>query len=141
MPVVSREKTIRQLIETQIYAAIPEITFSYDPVSIDDIPSDQFPHCVILVDEEEPERLPFKQERRRVVVESLLAYIIDAGVSAETAREIVKYPMQVLRDAIFADPDLSSTVDGASLGAATVYQGREDNRVYCVFAVQTEEVF
>jgi len=53
----------------------------------------------------------------------------------------VKYPMQLLRDAIFADPDLSSTVDGSSLGAATVYQGRDDNRVYCEFAVQTEEVF
>jgi hypothetical protein len=49
--------------------------------------------------------------------------------------------MEALRDAIFADPDLSSTVDDVSCDAAVTFSGTEDTFVYGTIDIRAEEVF
>jgi hypothetical protein len=58
-----------------------------------------------------------------------------------TGRETVGQYMQTIRDAIFADEDLSSTVDGITVSAGVVYGSVEDPIAYGTLGVETEEVF
>ncbi len=49
--------------------------------------------------------------------------------------------LESLRDAIFADPDLTSTVDDVSCDAAEAFSGAEDTLVYGTIEIVAEEVF
>jgi len=70
----SRMTSIRTLVEAHISASIPGVTITNgDPQSFDAIPKDRLPHAYSEFSEEEPERLDFKQERRRVTGEVLIA--------------------------------------------------------------------
>jgi hypothetical protein len=109
----------------------------FDPMP----PKDQFPHAVILFREEDPERLDFKQERRRVRGSISVAVLTTPGDTAEATRETVDINMQTLRDAIFADETLTSTVDDVSCDGAEIFSGAEDTLVYGEIEVTTEEVF
>ena len=138
----SRVKAIRTAVETHISASIPGVTITNEPIGFDPMPpKGDFPHAVVLVFEEDPERLDFKQERRRVRVTIALAVLTTAGDTAEATRETLDLSMEAIRDAIFADPDLGATVDDVSCEAAVVVSGPEDTIVYGEFEVITEEVF
>jgi len=138
----SRLNSIRAAVEVHVGTAFSGITITNEPIEFDPMPpKDQFPHAVVLFFEEEPERLDFKQERRRVRGEIRVAVLTTPGDTAETTRETVDLNMQTLRDAIFADPDLTSTVDNVSCDAAEVFSGKEDTLVYGTIEVVAEEVF
>ncbi len=137
----SRLQAIRTAVEVHVATAFSGITITNEPTVLGDLQKNEFPHAIILFSEEEPERLDFKQERRRVIGEVLVAVITTAGDTAETTREIVDLGMEVLRDAIFADPDLTSTVDDVSSGAAITFSGKEDTFVYGTLDIVVEEVF
>jgi hypothetical protein len=137
----SRLSTIRAAIETHVGTAFSGITISNSPVVLGELSKDQFPHALILFAEDEPERLEFKQERRRVIGSIEIAVLTTPGDTAETTREVVDLNMETLRDAIFADPDLSATVDDVSCEAATTFSGKEDSFVYGTIDIRAEEVF
>ena len=137
----SRLQAIRTAVEVHVATAFSGITITNEPTLLDDLPKNQHPHAVILFREEDPERLDFKQERRRVRGEVHIVVLTTPGDAAETTREVVDLGMEVLRDAIFADETLTSTVDDVSCDAAEVVSGKEDTKVYGELEVITEEVF
>ncbi len=139
----SRLSAIRTAVEAHVSTAFssPAITISNGSKVLGEIPKDQFPHAVVLFHEDDPERLDFKQERRRVRGEIQVAVLTTPGDTAEATRETVDLGLEALRDAIFADPDLSSTVDDVSCEAALTFQGEEDAFVYGTLDIVAEEVF
>jgi hypothetical protein len=139
----SRLSTIRAAIEVHVATAFssPAITITNEPIQLGSLDKSAFPHAMILFAEEEPERLEFKQERRRVVGSIEIAVLTTAGDTAEATREMVDLNMEALRDAIFADPDLSSTVDDVSCDAAVTFSGTEDTFVYGTIDIRAEEVY
>ena len=137
----SRLKDIRTAVETHVNAAFSNPTITNKPTRLDTVPKDQFPHAVILFREEDPERLDFKQERRRIRGEIHIAVLTGSGDTAEATRETVDLNMETLRDAIFADETLTDTVDDVSCDAAEVYSGPEDTLVYGEIEIITEEIF
>jgi hypothetical protein len=138
----SRTSLIRTAIETHVGNAISGITITNEPMGFDPMPpKDQFPHAVVLFREEDPERLDFKQERRRVRGEIRIAVLTTPGDTAEATRETVDGYMTTIRDDIFGDETLGNTVDDVSCEGAEVFSGQEDTLVYGVIEVTTEEVF
>lgn len=140
----SRLSAIRTAVQTHIttgFAAAGTVTFSDTPVLIDIQPANQFPFAVVLFVEDEPERLDFKQERRRVVGHVTIGIRIADGVTIAATREIMDLALQGTRDAIFADEDLSATVDDISCEAAVAFSSEEDPIVYGTLDIATEEVF
>ena len=140
----SRLSAIRTAVQTHIttgFTAAGTVTFSDTPVAFDTVPADQFPFAVTLFLEEEPERLDFKQERRRVTGHVIVGIHIDAGVTIAATREIMDLGLQGTRDAIFGDEDLSATVDDVSCEVAVAYSSPEDPIVYGTIDISTDEVF
>jgi hypothetical protein len=138
----SRLSAIRTAVEAHIEDAFSGITITNEPMSFDPMPSkSKFPHAVILFREEDPERLDFKQERRRIRGEIHIAVLTGSGDTAEATRETVDLNMETLRDAIFADETLTNTVDNVSCNAAEVYSGPDDTLVYGEIEITTEEIF
>ncbi len=137
----SRLQAIRNAVEIHVATAFSGITITNEPTLLDGIPKDQLPHAVVLFAEEDPERLDFKQERRRVRGSVNIVVLTTPGDTAEAARETVDLGMEALRGAIFADETLTGTVDDVSCDAAEVFSGKEDTKVYGTLEVITEEVF
>ncbi len=137
----SRMKSIRTLVEAHLSTAYSGITISNEPESIEVIPKDQLPYAIVLVSEEEPERLDFKQERRRVVGEIKIAVIATPGATAEATREAMDAKLEAVRDAIFGDPYLTASVDDVSCGKAETRSGPDDVVVYGELDFQTDEIF
>ena len=137
----SRLKAIRTAVETHVNTAFSNPTIYNKPTRLDTVPKDQFPVAVIFFREEDPERLDFKQERRRVRGEIHIGVMTSSGDTAEATREDVDNQLQSLRDAIFADETLNYTVDDVSCDAAEVYSGPDETVVYGEIEIITEEVF
>lgn len=137
----SRMKAIRALVEAHLSTAFPGITIGNEPTLTDVIAKQNFPYATVLVDEEEPERLDFKQERRRVVGSIAVVINTTSGATAEATREAMDVKLEALRDAIFADPYLTSSVDDASCGKAETISGPEDTYVYGEIDFLTEEIY
>lgn len=140
----SRLSAIRTAIEAHVttgFAAAGTVTFSDTPVSMDTVPANQFPFANAIFEEDEPERLDFKQERRRVVGRVQVGIHVAAGVTVAATREIMDLAIQGTRDAIFADEDLTATVDDVSVSAGVAYSGQDDQKVYGTLDIETEEVF
>jgi len=137
----SRVQDIRTAVEAFVAAAFPTVTISNVPLSFDTVPKSQFPFANVVFDEAEPERLRFKQERRRVIGGIAVGVQVAAGSTTAATREIVHIGIQAIRDAIFADEDLSGDVDDISCEAGVAVSGEEDPIVYGTLEVLTEEVF
>lgn len=137
----SRATTIRDLIATIVTTQVPTMNLSYDARAFDEISNDLFPHCMILTAEDEPETLAFKQERRRVVTTLMIGYKPSPTATHSANRETLQYDLELIRDAIFADPDLSSTVDGSSVGASAIAYGRDGSTVFGTLEITSDEVF
>ncbi len=136
---MSRLKSIRVAVEAHVTTAIAGVTITNQPDSFD-IEGD-FPHARVLFVEEEPERLDFKQERRTVSGQIAVAILRGGAQTVEAAREIVDQHLEDIRDAIFADEDLSGIVDDASLDASQVFSSKEDPIVYGTLFLTTVEIF
>ena len=137
----SRMKAIRTLVEAHLTTGFTGITFTNEPTTFEDIDKSRFPHAIVLFAEEEPERLDFKQERRRVVGHALVAILTTPGDTAETARESMDVQLQGVRDAIFADPYLTASVDDVRVAAAETISGPSDAYVYGEIEIIAEEVY
>lgn len=137
----SRLQAIRIAVEVHVATAFSGITITNEPMVLGQLQKHLFPHAIVLFSEEDPERLDFKQERRRVIGEVQIAVLTTPGDAADTTREVVDLGMEALRNAIFADPDLTSTVDDVSCGAAITFSGKEDTLVYGTLDIVAEEVF
>jgi len=137
----SRLKDIRTAIETHVNTAFSNPTIYNEPTRIKGLPKNEFPVAIIFFREDDPERLDFKQERRRIRGEIHIGVLTDSGDAAETVREEVDLNMQTLRDAIFADETLTDTVDDVSCEAAEVFSGSDDTIVYGEIEIVAEEVF
>ena len=135
---MSRLNDIRTLVAahvtTAFTAASETVTLSADPQALDVIPKDQLPYARIIFDEEEPERLAFKQERRRIVGDISLAM-------ADTTRETMDSRIEAIRDLIFADETLGSTVDGIIAEQGVTGSNPDDSTVYGTLGITVEEVF
>lgn len=136
----SRVKSIRTLVEAHVSTAISGVTISNEPISFETVPKDQFPFARVLFTEAEPERLAFKQERRRVTGQIALGFL-SGGATPEATREVCDLALETIRDAIFADETLSATVDDVMAEAGTAYSQRDDEIVYGIIDVTTEEIF
>ena len=115
-------------------AASETVTLSYDPDAFDNVPKDQLPFARILFVEEEPERLDFKQERRRVSGEVVIAMV-------DATREDVNARLEAIRDLIFADETLSDTVDDIACEAGVALSTPDDPLKYGTLDIATEEVY
>jgi hypothetical protein len=137
----SRLKAIRTAIETHVNTAFSSPTIYNEPTRMKTIPIDQYPVAIILFREDDPERLDFKQERRRIRGEIHIGVLTGIGDTAEATRETVDLNLETLRDAIFSDETLSDTVDDVSCEAAEVFSGPDNTVVYGEIEIITEEVF
>lgn len=136
----SRLSDIRTAVKAHITTGFPGVTYSDTPVAFDTVPKNQFPYAMTLFIEDEPERIDFKQERRRVTGQAVIGILVGSG-TITAAREVMDLGIQGVRDAIFADPSLTSTVDDVSVSAGVAYSGQEDSIVYGTIDIVTEEVF
>lgn len=123
-------------VTTVFTAASETVTISYQPMATETIRQQEFPHAVVIFIEEDPERLPFKQQRRRVVGEVGIAM-----VGETITRETVDLRIQSIRDAIFADPYLTATVDDITAESGATISNPEDRIIYGSLEISTEEVF
>ena len=137
----SRLKDIRTAVQTHVNTAFSNPTIYNEPTRIDGLPKSEFPVAVILFREEDPERLDFKQERRIIRGLIEIAILTTPGDTAEATRETMDLNLESLRDAIFADPDLTSTVDDARCEAAETLSGHGGAFVYGTIEIVAEEVF
>ncbi len=137
----SRLKAIRTAIETHVNTAFSNPTIYNEPTRLDGLPKNEFPVVVVLFREEDPERLEFKQELRRIRGEIRIGELAPSSEAAEDTRETVDLNMQTLRDEIFGDETLTSTVDDVSCDAAEAYSGKNGVLVYGTIEIVTEEVF
>lgn len=138
---MSRLQAINNRVQTHVTSQIPGVTVSNDPNAFHNLPSEAFPHALITFEEDDPEILDFKQERRRVVGSITLGYLKSDDDDEKISREIANLDIEEIRDAIFADPDLSATVDNVRVEAAFLFTGRDDPKVYATLEVSTDEVF
>jgi hypothetical protein len=140
----SRLSAIRTAVQAHIttgFTAAGTVTFSDTPVLIEDQSADLFPFAVTVFEEAEPERLAFKQERRRVVGRVVVGILVAAGVTVAATREAMDLAIEGTRDAIFGDETLTSTVDDVLVTSGTAYSSADDSIVYGEFEIETEEVF
>lgn len=138
----SRLQAIRSKVATHVDSVFSSsVTIIAESKSLSGRPKQEYPLAIILFEEEEPERLEFKQERRRVVGQVQLAMLIASDATEQEARELLDLKIEAIRDAIAADWFLTSTVDNVSCGKATTLSGAEDSLVYGVLDVVAEEVF
>ncbi len=120
-------------------AASEMVTLFADPDAFDNVKKEQMPAAITLFAEEEPERLPFKQQRRRVTGEIHIAMASD-GATAVT-REVVDARIEAIRDLVFADEDLGATVDDITAEAGFTTSNPDDPIFYGLLEISTEEVF
>jgi hypothetical protein len=137
---MSRLNSIRTAVGVHVSAAFTAagetVTLFADPDSFENVQQEQFPAARIIFVEEAPERLPFKQEQRRVIGEIAIA------MYGETiTRETVDSRIESIRDRIFADPYLTATVGGITAEAGITISNPEDRLVYGTLDITTEEVF
>jgi hypothetical protein len=137
---VSRLNDIRTAVAahvtTAFTAAGETVTLSAIPDVFDALNISEYPHARIIFVEEDPERLAFKQQRRRVVGE------IAIGMFGETVtRETVDARIEAIRDLIFADPYLSASVDDITAEAGVTVSNPDENKVFGTLDITTEEVF
>ncbi len=135
---MSRLDSIRTAVAAHVTTAFTNagdtVTLKADPVAFDSLPKDQFPVAVILFDEDEPERLDFKQQRRIVSGRITLAKL-------GTTREIIAARIEAIRDLVFADEYLSASVDDITAEAGITVSGPDDPITYGTLDIRTEEVF
>ena len=110
------------------------VTLKADPQAFESLPKNQFPVAIILFGEEEPERLDYKQQRRRVSGTITLA-------KQDTTREIMDLRIEAIRDLIFADETLGASVDDITAEAGLTVSNPDENTVYGTLDITTEEVF
>jgi hypothetical protein len=135
---MSRIGAIRSAVESivsGVYTAASEtVTISSDPKSFETVPKNQLPHAIILFVEDEPERLAFKQQRRRVTGQINLA-------AWNIARETMDLRIEAIRDALFASVTLGSLVTDVVAESGVTISNPEDSIVYGTLDISTEEVF
>ena len=112
------------------------VTLSADPDSMEKLNVEDFPFARIIFVEEEPERLGFKQQRRRVVGEIAIAMF-----SETITRETVDSRIEGIRDLIFADETLSSSVDDITAESGITVSNPDDGKVYGTLDITTEEIY
>jgi hypothetical protein len=115
-------------------AAGETVTLGYDPIALDSVQQSEFPFARIIFEEEEPERLAFKQERRRVAGTVLIGML-------DATRENVDARIEAIRDLIFADETLSSTVDDITCEAGVTFSSSDAPKKFGTLDIATEEVF
>lgn len=123
-------------VTTAFTNASETVTISYQPIASDTIKRESLPHAVVIFVEEDPERLPFKQQRRRVVGEVSLLM-----VGETVTREVMDSRIQSIRDLIFADPYLTATVDDITAEAGVTISNPEDRSIYGTLDISTEEIY
>jgi hypothetical protein len=137
---VSRLNSIRAAVVVHVEAAFTAagetVTTSADPDSGQSIKQEEFPFARIIFGEEDPERLAFKQQRRRVVGEIAIA------IQGETmTRETMDLRIEDIRDRIFADPYLSASVDDISVESGVTTSNPNNRMIYGTIDISTEEVY
>jgi len=137
----SRAQSIRVLIEAIVTAQVPAMNFSYDGQPFDNIDNSLFPHCQMITVEDDPELLDFKQEKRRVVTTMFIGYKPSSTADEGANRETIQVDLELIRDAIFADPDLTSSVDGSSTSGSTISFGRDGATMFGSLEITSDEVF
>lgn len=134
----SRMYAISAAVQAHITTAFTNasltVTIVTDPESFATTDKSAFPRALVLFEEEEPERLDFKQQRRRVNGE------VHLGVF-HTTREAMDALIEGIRDLIVADDTLGGLVDYTVCEAGQTFSGPEDPLVYGQLDVSTEEVF
>ena len=137
---MSRLNAIRSAVATIVTdhftTASETVTLSADPDSMESLQLTDFPFARIIFVEEEPERLAFKQERRRVTGQIAIAMFGES-----VTRETVDSRIEGIRDAIFADETLGGLVDDISAEAGAAISNPDDGKVYGTLDISTEELF
>ncbi len=135
---MSRLDSIRTAVAAHVTTAFTDagdtVTLKADPQAFDVLPKDQFPVAIILFGEEDPERLDFKQQRRRVAGRISLAML-------DTTREVMDLRIEAIRDLIFGDEDLGDSVDDITAEAGITTSNPDDSKIYGTLDVSTEELF
>jgi len=137
---MSRMESIQTLVEVFVANAISGVTIGNAPVAIDTIAKAEFPYARVLFSESDPERLPFRQERRIVNGQIVLGFISGTNTPAEE-REICNLALEAIRDSIFADETLTQSVDYAAVSSAAAHSQIDDEIVYGMLELVAEEVF
>jgi hypothetical protein len=138
---MSRLAAIRAAVEIHVDTGFSGITIVNEPVAFDQFSADELPVAVVVFSEAEPERLAFKQERRRVNGVVAVGLLIAEDSSIEATREIMNQGLQDIRDAIYGDEDLTGIVDDVSCDAGVAYSSRDETMVYGQLDIATEEIF
>ena len=106
-----------------------------EPQAAESLSHDGNPHGIFVFEEDAPERLDFKQQRRRVV--GTCQFSDENGITRET----MDLRIEGTRDRIFADETLSASVDDVTAEAGITFSSPDDTIVYGTLDVTTEEIF
>ncbi len=136
---MSRLAAIQDAVEVIAKAAFTTggetLTVTHDPEAFEGLAKDKFPRAMVIFVEEDPERLDFRQQRRRVTG------TVGIGMVDKT-REQMDQRIEDIRDLLFADDDLTASVDYIAAEAGTTFSSPDDpKRVYGQLDITTEEVF
>ena len=111
------------------------LTTSADPQAHETLPDNTNPRAIIIFEEDDPERLDFKQERRRITGSVAIAM-------RDSTRETMNLRLEAIRDLIFADVAvLPGGVDGWFAESGVTISNPDDSVIYGTLTVTSEEVF
>jgi hypothetical protein len=120
-------------LTTDIETAVSGVTVVLTATNPTDLVTADLPWCRLLLVDYAVEALDFQQEERVWTFAGLL--VVDGGT-----REAMQVLLEGLRDQVFADLTLGSTVHRATCAPLVPYSNADDPLVYGEFSVQASKV-
>jgi hypothetical protein len=130
---VSDAGDILTALTTDVTTAVSGVTVTLDTVNFADLKAEDLPYCRLLLVDYSVEILDWGQEQRTWTIAGVLA--VEGGT-----REAMHLLLDGIRDQVFADPTLGSSVERASCATIVPDSHPEDVHVYGTFNVQAEKV-
>jgi hypothetical protein len=130
---VSDAGDILTALTTDVETAVAGVTVSLAPVNFAQLTSDDLPYCVLVMADYTAEHLDWGQEQRTWIIFGVLAQ--EGGT-----RETMQTKLEAIRDEVFSDPTLNSTVHRASCAPLALYSHGDEARVFGEFSVSAEKV-
>jgi hypothetical protein len=130
---VSNAGDILTALTADIEAAVSGVTVGLVPITFDDLASRDLPYCVLLMVDNTAEALDWGQEQRTWTIAGQLA-------QSGGTREQMQTKLEAIRDQIFADRTLGSSVDKSTFASLVPYSHIDDPLIYGEFSVSAEKV-
>lgn len=116
-----------------VKAAVPGIDTESENIPLSALTTQHLPHVRVIGTEFESELLDFRQELHRWSIELQL-------VQQHDTRESLELKVEAIRDQVFADPTLGSTVDRARMESSVPHSQADAEKLSARIVVIAEKV-